>query len=537
MDTYAPLPSAPPAEQSTPYEKVLVNESSKSEEAGAQSETKDIDEEPIIEFKKTGWFSTCSNEGTITFVNKNVKFVGKIKNNHPYLGTWYDLNDKPLYENSRYEYKKYPLCRFYFKNLLTLRYEGNAPYGNAEGKGKYYFESGKLKYEGEFKNGILEGKCKKYYWSGELQYEGDFVNDKFEGKGKCYYTFGQLLYEGDFAKGKFQGKGGKYYKSGKLQYEGDFVNDKFEGKGKYYYESGKLQYEGDFVNDKFEGKGKYYYESKVLKYEGDFVNNNFKGKGKKYYKSGELMYEGEFNYNIFQKKGKKYYKSGELMYEGDFADNCYEGKGKYYNLEKILIGQFQQNILTDKMGTIVYPDGTFYQGNVKLYSEDGFGVLYTKNSKLVKMGYWSKGNLHKSLTIEELKNCDITKKFYEGDRNDVYQYNGKGTLYRVDKKPIKHGIWENGLLKKGEIYEHFGDLYCKYTVENFAPNNYSINKPYYNSTNDIIRFGRYNDGEFHGIVINKFGDKIISVTLNGIQLTDETMLECVKKEDFSKFKF
>ena len=44
------------------------------------------------------------------------------------------------------------------------------------GKGKEYYDNGKLKFEGEYLNGERNGKGKEYYWNGKLEFEGEYLN-------------------------------------------------------------------------------------------------------------------------------------------------------------------------------------------------------------------------------------------------------------------------------------------------------------------------------------------------------------------------
>jgi len=48
-----------------------------------------------------------------------------------------------------------------------LKFEGNYIKGERNGKGKEYYENGKLMYEGEYLNGKKRGKGKEYYTNGK----------------------------------------------------------------------------------------------------------------------------------------------------------------------------------------------------------------------------------------------------------------------------------------------------------------------------------------------------------------------------------
>ena len=45
------------------------------------------------------------------------------------------------------------------------------------GKGKEYYENGKLSFDGEYLNGKFnKGKGKEYYSNGQLRFEGEYSN-------------------------------------------------------------------------------------------------------------------------------------------------------------------------------------------------------------------------------------------------------------------------------------------------------------------------------------------------------------------------
>ena len=49
---------------------------------------------------------------------------------------------------------------------------------NINGKGKEYYDEGRLEFEGEYLNGKRNGKGKEYYDNNNLKFEGEYLNDK-----------------------------------------------------------------------------------------------------------------------------------------------------------------------------------------------------------------------------------------------------------------------------------------------------------------------------------------------------------------------
>ena len=150
------------------------------------------------------------------------------------------------------------------------------------GKGKDYYEDGKIKYEGNFEDDEYNDDKGKFYDENGNKYEGKFTKGKKNGEFS--------VYEGDLKKDLKEGKGIYYWNNGN-RYEGDWKNDLKEGKGIYYWNDGR-RYEGDWKIGKREGKG-ILYGNNGDRYEGDFKNGKFEGKGKYYYNNEQWKKGGK----------------------------------------------------------------------------------------------------------------------------------------------------------------------------------------------------------------------------------------------------
>ena len=150
------------------------------------------------------------------------------------------------------------------------------------GKGKEYYENGRIQFEGEY----LKGRR----WNGKgFDYLGnyDFEIKNGKGIGKEYNYFASLKFEGEYFNGLKNGKGKEYSDDGKLIFEGEYLNGKKisgkgydngnmilllkKGKGTEYYNNGKIQFEGDYMDGKrwngkgYDHKGNYCFKSKMEK--------------------------------------------------------------------------------------------------------------------------------------------------------------------------------------------------------------------------------------------------------------------------------
>ena len=82
---------------------------------------------------------------------ESVKYEGEFLNGKQWNGKGYDIKGNVIYEliNGKGYIKQYD---FYFADLVLI-FEGEYINGEKNGKGKEYYEDGKLKFEGEYKEG------------------------------------------------------------------------------------------------------------------------------------------------------------------------------------------------------------------------------------------------------------------------------------------------------------------------------------------------------------------------------------------------
>ena len=160
-----------------------------------------------------------------------------------------------------------------------------------------------------------------------LIYRGGYINNKRHGKGKEFYNDGKLKFEGDFFNGyKIKVKG--YNKEGKK-----ILNIGVNGKGKEYYNNGKLKFKGEYLYGKrWNGKG-YNINGDI-----EYVMRNGSGYVKEYDYNGELIYEGIYYNGEENGEGKEYidFNLNFLKYKGEYLNGKRNGKGKEYNIFGIL---------------------------------------------------------------------------------------------------------------------------------------------------------------------------------------------------------
>lgn len=174
---------------------------------------------------------------------------------------------------------------------------------------------------------------------------------------------------------------------------GDCVN----GRGTFKYPSGAV-YQGEFVDGEIHGIGKLTYSDK-REYVGEWVNRYQEGKGKMTMPDGRVF--------------KGYWKRGEF-YGEDLT-----GEPIVINKEKIeeQVPEVQTGCIVgdcdDGEGTMLFADGSKYEGAFAKSKINGYGTYYYANGAK-----------------------------YTGEWKDGY-YNGEGTKYN-GPKDVRIGLWQNG---------------------------------------------------------------------------------------------
>ena len=173
---------------------------------------------------------------------KNEIFFGKIKSEFTSKIIFSHLTEK--FKLKVIKYNKQLQNKMNIKLINYKFYSGRYIIYETKIKGKEYEGyTDVLLFEGGYLNGERNGKGKEYYEDGRLRFEGEYLNGKRNGKGKEYKHNGELIFVGKYNNGERNNI-----------ICNDILKNKFysfenrEGYIKEYYPDGRLRFEGEYLN-------------------------------------------------------------------------------------------------------------------------------------------------------------------------------------------------------------------------------------------------------------------------------------------------
>ena len=98
-------------------------------------------------------------------IGKSIESMFILKNIFSFLSDQQKLN---LIKNNKHLQNKLDITIKDYK-IISWKYK----VGERNGKGKEYYNDGKLGFEGEYINGKRNGKGKEYHYDGKIEFEGE----------------------------------------------------------------------------------------------------------------------------------------------------------------------------------------------------------------------------------------------------------------------------------------------------------------------------------------------------------------------------
>lgn len=271
---------------------------------------------------------------------------------------------------------------------------------------------------------------------------------------------GESIYthkNGDIEKG--------FFKNGKLNGVGEIIfkkvgritglfKDGFFSNG-YFFEkirnNYRLVFNGIFENGSVQ-KGTEFYPSGVKKFIGTYENGSRK-EGEEFYdsyeKQGYIKFRGEFEENKYKngieyiyRYGNKTYATGSLIIEKEYSN----GKNTSLKIFRDDSTIYYDGNPSCTYGTIFTDEGhPFYIGKIKKLQRHGNGILFFKNTNIIKYEGMFKNSLYEGRGKEYREDGTL---FYEG----YFKYgklHGKGIQYKENGIDI----FSKGKFIDGNFYD------------------------------------------------------------------------------------
>lgn len=332
-------------------------------------------------------------------------------------------------------------------------------------------------------------KQSKVTWSGRCSagYINGFGSLNIEGLDGSKQEF-RATYEAGLENGS--GESILFSPTGVTKFFGQWRNGaRVYGKVEYAGKDGrKWNYEGQFLDEKFHGRG-VYVDTLGTVDEGYFISGRLEGPGIRRQANGRI-YEANFKEGVITGNGKLTLPSGEVR-----------------------TGTFLHDYLSGPNGTIKYPNGDFYSGELHYDLPSGVGKL-TYRSGATYEGNFSAG---KPDGLGVLKRADGG--IYEGSFKSG-QFEGQGILKTASGLQFDGNFSEgklNGLAKTRDQSGVLGELtYLAGVQQGWARFTYP---------NGVIAEGNYLKGKPDGkwVVSNPAGMKYELEYRDGVEVSRRTI--------------
>jgi antitoxin component YwqK of YwqJK toxin-antitoxin module len=207
------------------------------------------------------------------------------------------------------------------------------------------------------------------------------------------YKDDQKVEEGKFLDSKKEGLWKEYFANGNVKNKITFKANRPNGYAIIYHENGKVSEEGLWKGNRWVGNYKLYYENGQVQQEFKF-NETGKREGpqKYYHENGQLMIEGTWGPDG-KESGiiKEYYENGDLRAEKNFNGGTLDpATSKTYDPKKPIVEASSEPVVPK-----IVVDKEKEKPNIptQLFNGEGKWTLYNKNKQISKDGEFSKGRL------------------------------------------------------------------------------------------------------------------------------------------------
>lgn len=215
-----------------------------------------------------------------------------------------------------------------------------------------------------------------------------------------------------------------------------------------YPSDGKIE-EGPYLDDRKEGMWIVYHTDGVTpKLKGEFHNNRPEGQYTKLYPNGKIKEQGTFERSLYRDSLVRFHENGKVEYQANFnTEGNEQGKVKYF-----------------------YPNGQLeYEYTATNGKPNGKAVRYYENGDIKEIIYYNEeGQVTKSEPREMVSAAVVVKDpgasketapkiATPKTKGAKFQPNGYNKVYNKNDEIWQDGIFKNGVLWDGKVYEYDSD--------------------------------------------------------------------------------
>ncbi len=208
------------------------------------------------------------------------------------------------------------------------------------------------------------------------------------------YSDDQKVEEGKFVDSKKTGIWKEFFPNNNVKSKITFENNRPNGLAIIYHDNGKISEEGLWKNNRWVGNYKLYYDNGQVAQEFTFTpTGKREGAQKYYYENGQLMIEGNWKEGKESGVIKEYHSNGDLRAEKNFNDgNVDVASIKTYEPKKPVIAVEEKKAAVEAPKIVAKPEEKPNQPN-QVFNGEGKWTLYNRNRQISKDGIFSKGRL------------------------------------------------------------------------------------------------------------------------------------------------
>lgn len=217
--------------------------------------------------------------------------------------------------------------------------------------------------------------------------------------------------------------------------EGHYLDDQKFGKWIHYFPNDKPKDVITYVANRPNGYAIFYYANGNKREEGTWRNNRWVGDYKYYHENGKLASEWKYNAQGTRTGVQKYYhENGRLMIEGEWIDGKENGVIKEY---------YDNGELKSEKN---YNNGSFDAANTKTYAR-----------KTPPSDNDNPKEENTVTTTTASTNAAAASDDSGEYKTGVFDGNGKYQLRDRNGRVIRQGLFENGFLKDGKVFQYTAD--------------------------------------------------------------------------------